>query len=278
MSPGAQTTGGPQRMKANWKVVETKCLTCQGPFTFGEEVCLCTRCGGYHHSGCWDSSGGCTHPAGLMAGRSATVIEGAAAIPPPVPAGPAPPVYGMPPPPTQPQGLAPDEQYCPRCGNIVKRNSLSCPFCNTTLSYAPPPMFGQQPYGGGAFAGGGYGGIQPDLNGRASAARTCGLIAIICWAIQFLIGVLIGANAGGSVSDAAETLRAFIVPILLLGLTAIVLGIVAIVKGTGVKRILDHFPHDPSLRSKATAGVVMGWISTAIFAFGVIMRIVQSAR
>src|SRR6267378_3847376 len=98
MSPGAQMAGGPQRMKANWKVVETKCLTCQGPFTFGEEVSQCTLCGGYHHSGCWDSSGGCKHPAGNLASRGATVIEGSTAIPPPMPMGPAKPVYGAPPP------------------------------------------------------------------------------------------------------------------------------------------------------------------------------------
>jgi hypothetical protein len=278
MSPGAQMTGGPQRMKANWKVVETKCLTCQGPFTFGEEVSLCTQCGGYHHSGCWDSSGGCTHPAGVVAvGRAATVIEDATAIPPPMPVGPVPPVYGAPPPPPpQPQALAPDEQFCPRCGNIVKTNAVSCRFCNTSFSYPQAPMFGQQPYGGGGYGSGGLGGMLPDLESRASAARNCGVIALVCWGLQFLIGVLIGANAS-SPSDAIDSLKAFMVPILLLGLTAIVLGIVAIVKGSGVKRILDRFPHDPRLRGRATAGVVMGWISTAVFAFGIIMRIVQSA-
>jgi hypothetical protein len=300
MSPGAQMTGGPQRMKANWKVVETKCLTCYGPFTFGEEVCLCIQCGGYHHAGCWDSSGGCTHPGGFAAARGATVIEGATAFPAPMPPPPAPVAYGAPPPPAygtppppaygapppgygapppmQPQPLASDEQYCPRCGNIVKTNALSCRFCNTSLSYGSVPTFGRQPYGGIPFGGAVYGGMTPDLNGRASGARNCGLIALICWGIQLLIGVLIGVNSGGSASDAAESLKAFIVPILLLGLTAIVLGIVAIAKGNGVKRILDQFPHDPSIRSKATAGVVMGWISTAVFALGVIMNIVRSAR
>lgn len=277
-------TGGPQRMKANWKVVETKCLTCYGPFTFGEEVCLCTQCGGCHHAGCWDSSGGCTHPAGVSAaGRGATVIEGAGAIPPPLPpptatmtTAPPPPVgYGTaPPPPMQPQALAPDEQYCPRCGNVVKTNAVSCRFCNTSFSYPQPPTVypGQQPYGnmfgGTGYPGAGYGYAQGEAEKKASSARTCGMISLITILTTNVISFFAVA------SQSEEFLRVFISirPLFgLIGIAVLILAIVAVVKGSGAKRLMDQFPVDPRVRGKATAGQVMGSITLGIALLGIIM-------
>ena len=43
-----------------------------------------------------------------------------------------------------------------------------------------------------------------------------------------------------------------------------ILAIVAVVKGSGAKRLMNQFPVEPSLRSKATAGQVMGWITLGI--------------
>ncbi|MCA9079912.1 MAG: trypsin-like peptidase domain-containing protein [Planctomycetaceae bacterium] len=35
------------------------CVDCRGEIPFGTQVAVCTRCGGVHHEGCWESSGGC---------------------------------------------------------------------------------------------------------------------------------------------------------------------------------------------------------------------------
>jgi hypothetical protein len=259
--------------------VETKCLTCYGPFTFGEEVCLCTQCGGCHHASCWDSSGGCTHPAGVAAARGATVIEGAGAIPPPLPPPmtyapppPAPVGYGTPPPPMQPQALAPDEQYCPRCGNIVKNNALVCHFCNTSFSYPQAPVYPGQPYGnmfgGTGSPGAGYGYAQAEAEKKASSARTCGMISLITIITTNVISFFAVA------SQSEEFLRLFISirPLFgLIGISVLVLAIVAVVKGSGAKRLMNQFPVDPRVRSKATTGQVMGWITLGIALLGIIV-------
>src|SRR5712691_7330808 len=124
MAPGAE----PLRMRANRKVVETKCLTCNNAFAYSEEVCACPQCGGYHHARCWDGSGGCAHNAGEPAHyETAPAFAPAdpqfAVFPPPSP---PPPMAGMPPPPpqfAQPM-LAPYEQFCPGCRNIIKIGAL----------------------------------------------------------------------------------------------------------------------------------------------------------
>jgi uncharacterized membrane protein YciS (DUF1049 family) len=57
----------------------------------------------------------------------------------------------------------------------------------------------------------------------------------------------------------------------MLVITGIVLAILAIVKGNGAKRVLAHFPLDPAMRGRATAGIVMGWITVGIVVLGVIV-------
>ena len=74
--------GGPARMRANRTVVESRCLTCGQGFTFGEEVCACPVCGGFHHASCWDRTLICQHN---VSNVPAPVADPAAAPPPPQP-------------------------------------------------------------------------------------------------------------------------------------------------------------------------------------------------
>ncbi len=259
--------GGPQRMNANWKVVETKCLTCSGPFTFGEDVCQCNQCGGYHHARCWDSSGVCMHQVGIGAGRRETVIEATQPMPPPLPPpypapayGPPQPAYGPPPPQQLTYGPPP------------------LPPQSSAPAYGPPPQLqppiygGQQPYGnmfgGGGYAGAAYGMAQADLEKKASSALICGLISLI---------TIISTNVFSYVvvsSQSEELIRFFLSvrPVFgIVGIGVLVLAIVAVVKGSGAKRLMNQFPADPRFRSKATAGQVMGWITLGIGILGIIL-------
>src|SRR5207244_1531450 len=109
-------------------------------FTFGEEVCACNVCGGYHHASCWDAAGGnCMHTS-AAADPSAPITPGAATPSPqpppsavaPIPqAQPASVAPGMHPsaPPAAPGGArkpAADEQYCTQCREIIKSGALKC--------------------------------------------------------------------------------------------------------------------------------------------------------
>jgi hypothetical protein len=235
--------GGPQRMNANWKVVETRCLTCHGPFTFGEDVCMCNQCGGYHHARCWDSSGLCTHQGGIGPPRRDTVIEGSQ----PMPMPPPPPLpthsYGPPP-------LPPQLPYGPQ----APAYSVQQPYANM--------------YGGAGYPGAASGLAQADMASRASSARTCGLISLITIVTTNVFSYL------AVTSQSEELLRLFVrirFVFSVIGIAVLVLAIVAVVQGSGAKRLMNRFPVDPRLRSKATAGQVMGWITLGIAVLGIVM-------
>src|SRR5438105_15610802 len=139
MGSGTQM-GGPLRMRANRTVVATKCLTCGFSFTFGEEVCACNVCGGYHHASCWDAAGGTCKHTTASTDPSAPITPGGAtpspqsppaAVAPIPPVQPVPVAVGMQPsappaPPGEVRKPAADEQYCSQCREIIKAGALKC--------------------------------------------------------------------------------------------------------------------------------------------------------
>jgi hypothetical protein len=277
MTPGNDTSGQPMRLRANRLVVETKCLTCNNAFAFSEEVCACPQCGGYHHARCWDDSRGCSHGLGAQAPAGYPLPVTSYSAPPPPP---PPPQYGGMPPPPQfaPQMPAPDEHFCPGCRNIVKIGALRCRFCNYNFSFMPgmsgPTMFMNQPppYGGAFPNFGAPYGLQFGLKERASGARTCGLISVILFGGVFLIIFLLATM------DAREPAGRIIGSFSGLSFIAsLVLAIVAVVRGHGARRLLEQFPLDYSVRGKATAGIVMGWIVIGLFSLLLVIGLVAVA-
>jgi hypothetical protein len=184
-----------------------------------------------------------------------------------------------PPPPFPQQGIAADEQFCPGCRNIVKIGALRCRFCNYSFSFMPgmqgPPMFMNQPpppYGAAFPNFGAPYGLQFDLEGRASGARTCGLLSVIMFGSVFLIIFLMAA------ADAREpAARIFGSFLGLMFIASLVLAIVAVVRGHGARRLLEQFPLDYRVRGKATAGIVMGWIVIGLFALLLVIALVAAA-
>src|ERR1700724_551700 len=144
MSSGSQLGDGAQKMRANLRVVETKCLTCGRGFTLGEDVVACSVCGGYHHAQCWDSVRVCQHAPTSQAGYpAAPPLPPAGYGPPPqgYPVASPPPaaqVYGGAPPPAaggSARGpLAADEQQCPQCREVIKSGAMKCRFCGSVLN------------------------------------------------------------------------------------------------------------------------------------------------
>jgi hypothetical protein len=85
-------------MKANRKVIESKCPVCGSGFVFGDEVCACGVCGSYRHPACWQQSGGCRHDSAAVP-AAASVAASPAAI--------------------QPAALPPAEVACSGCGSMI---------------------------------------------------------------------------------------------------------------------------------------------------------------
>lgn len=111
------------KMRANRTVIASNCLTCGQGFSFGEEVVLCSTCGGYHHAFCWQAAPICQHN---IAGAAPAPQEPA---PPPAPVQPVQPV-----PSGSPRTPAADEQRCPQCREIIKQEALKCRFCGYILN------------------------------------------------------------------------------------------------------------------------------------------------
>lgn|SRR5215468_847108 len=157
--------GGPARMRANRTVVASKCLTCGQGFTFGEEVCACDVCGGFHHASCWDRVLICQHNVSSVAGPTADPVV---ASPPPQP---PPPVA-----PGAPRTPTADEQYCPQCREIIKTGALKCRYCGYILS---AQLAAQE--------------ISPakarEIDKAANTALTCGIIGL------FICGPVLGSVA-----------------------------------------------------------------------------------
>src|SRR5260370_22572922 len=123
-------------------------------------------------------------------------------------------------------------------------------------------------YGGAGYPGAAYGLAQADVASRASSARTCGLISLITIVTTNIFSYL------AVTSQSEELLRLFVrirFVFSVIGIAVLVLAIVAVVQGSGAKRLMNQFPVDPRLRSKATAGQVMGWITLGIAVFGIAM-------
>jgi hypothetical protein len=134
------------------------------------------------------------------------------------------------------------------------------------MNQPPPPYGGAFPNFGAPY------GLQFDLEGRASGARTCGLVSVISFGSMFLIVFLLAA------ADAREPIMRVIGPLLgLIFIASMVLAIVAVVKGHGAKRLLEQFPLDYRVRGKATAGIVMGWIVIGLYGLFLVIALVAAA-
>ncbi|HEY6970827.1 MAG TPA: RING finger protein [Candidatus Angelobacter sp.] len=171
--------GSPSRMRANRSVVEAKCLTCGFGFNFGEEVVVCNVCGGFHHSACWDMAPICNHNVAGAAPAATTASEGTApgAAAAPLPPGPAATQVAPPPvSPAAPRTPAADEQYCPQCREIVKREALKCRFCGYILS---AQLAAQQILPA----------VAAEINSAANTALWCGIIGL------FICGPVLGTIA-----------------------------------------------------------------------------------
>jgi len=259
MEPGGQSASGTNRMRANRKVLESKCTSCRQAFTFGEEVYSCQACGGYHHAACWQAGAGCLGPRdGAPAARAAVVAAPVPAVEPTVPAPSAGhgtavtcPSCGLQssgsafcsecgydlrtltsfevaiappevPPPAQAQPAirvpAADEQACPQCAEIIKKDALKCRFCGRTLhelAQQEVPAY-----------------VVAEMDSMANQALTYSIIGIfIC---------------------------------------APILGSVAISKGNKAIQLMENYPMYVGPRGKAQAGRIIGWIDIILFAIGII--------
>ena len=165
MSTGTPLGGGPQRIRANRKVVETPCVACGLSFTFGEEVCACHVCGKYHHVHCWDDAKGCLHgpasaspplPAVATQSERLESDESGAVTPMAVS------VTAASAPTSTTVSIAADEQFCSQCGKVIKADALKCRFCGFVIS----PELASQEIPASVIA---------DINKQASSALKCGI-------------------------------------------------------------------------------------------------------
>jgi serine/threonine protein kinase len=145
-----------------------------------------------------------------------------------------------------PHTPAPAMQYCPNCRRPIAAGLMQCPFCSIRLAHG----FGAVP----AIGPG-------NLNNTASSARTCGILSLV-----FTVGAGVVASALSSYDR--RQMRTFLGLVVIAG---IVLAILAIVKGNGAKRVLANYPLDPVLRSRANAGISMGWITVGVVFFSIVL-------
>ncbi|MGD0859062.1 MAG: hypothetical protein ABR912_07060 [Terracidiphilus sp.] len=121
MDSNLEPMHGSVKMRANRKVVESRCGICAGEFALGDEVYSCPACGGYHHALCLESGARCPQAA---AAAVETMLNPDAPAPPtpwetappaedysvPAPPPPAP----APPPPPPPAPVPPPAREVPQ--------------------------------------------------------------------------------------------------------------------------------------------------------------------
>ena len=137
MTSDPSTPSSLRKMRANRKVVETSCTSCGKPFQLAEDVYSCTKCGGYHHTACWDSTQECRHLADEIQAPASDAAKEALAqsIPDSIS------TIDTSAPGESPQNeasaseriLAYDERECPSCEKIIKKQALKCRFCGNVL-------------------------------------------------------------------------------------------------------------------------------------------------
>ena len=130
-------------------------------------------------------------------------------------------------------------QTCPNCRRIVAVGLPQCPFCSIHLASG---------IGGVPRMGPG------NLAKTARSARTAGIFSLI-----FTLGIDLLFSAL-TPSERYNARPVFI----LIFLCGVVLSIVAVARGSSAKRLLLNYQLDQSLRGKATAGLVMGWITIGV--------------
>ena len=148
-----------KRLKAN-KVIEGKpCGWCAEPFTFGEEVAICTSCRLPHHASCWDQKQGCS---GLdCANQPLKQLE-------PVPNARAA---------TGKKELPPGRMLCPHCGRQIRERAPFCRYCK------------QSPTADGIYRG-------PTTTAPgAVGSLVCGIVGFICAPVLGVIAISLAAGA-----------------------------------------------------------------------------------
>lgn len=232
---GVQISPSPARkMRANRKVVGSRCTTCSGAFDLAQEVYACAECSGFHHTTCRKPIDICSALVNVVAPLAVSTASA------PIPAHAESTVQEM----LHPEAhavalseaeastvatqesiaspetqLAPDEQYCSQCSKVIKRAALKCRFCGHVFDPVLEKYIGVEKI--------------PDhlMLEIDSAARKSLVLSIISLFI----------------------FAPFIAPF-------------AITNGRKAIRLLDQYPRvQSSARRKARSGIVIGWIALAFF-------------
>jgi uncharacterized membrane protein YhaH (DUF805 family) len=134
MESDVHVESGATKLRANRKVVESRCGICGNGFALGEEVAACPACGGYHHSACLKDAPSCSqmassqepvwscpecgtrNPQGMPCSNAANHRQapGASSFP------------------------GPDEKRCPFCAEIIRIEAVKCRYCGSPLNQAAP--------------------------------------------------------------------------------------------------------------------------------------------
>ena len=107
-------------LRANRKIVETRCNTCNEGFKLTEETYACPVCSGYYHPECWETHHACPGQSGIPEAppahangtqlTEAKVTETQALV-------------------DSQTDVAEHERRCPGCKKEVRREALKCRFC-----------------------------------------------------------------------------------------------------------------------------------------------------
>ncbi|HEY6188596.1 MAG TPA: RING finger protein [Pyrinomonadaceae bacterium] len=102
-----------RRLKVNKRYETTPCTWCGDALMLGEDGAICEACDSPHHARCWDENNGCGK-AGCPNAPLKVIKE---------------------PPPKPQKRLAPGEQLCPFCGDVITDNY--CFSCRQTPQEGP---------------------------------------------------------------------------------------------------------------------------------------------